>query len=172
MPSPQIKALETRYAGCRFRSRLEARWAVFFDELGITWEYEPEAFETSCGNYLPDFRITTPLDPEPTWFEVKPPRSAPDRRHTALAWDGEQGVVIARGMPRDTDDQFRERYLTEVTPVPGVARWVGFWGTGTKIGLIFPEKIDVPLAVGRTVKPKSPLVDHAYEAARSARFGQ
>jgi hypothetical protein len=23
-----IAALETRYAGCRFRSRLEARWAV------------------------------------------------------------------------------------------------------------------------------------------------
>lgn len=35
-------ALTTRYAGCRFRSRLEARWAVFFDHLGIEWEYEPQ----------------------------------------------------------------------------------------------------------------------------------
>jgi len=26
-----IKAIETQYRGYRFRSRLEARWAVFFD---------------------------------------------------------------------------------------------------------------------------------------------
>lgn len=32
-----IKAIETRYAGCR-RSRLEARWAVVFDTLGFAWE--------------------------------------------------------------------------------------------------------------------------------------
>lgn len=50
-----IKAIETRYAGCRFRSRLEARWAVFFDTLGIRWEYEPEGFELPSGRYLPDF---------------------------------------------------------------------------------------------------------------------
>lgn len=52
-----IAAIETRYAGCRFRSRLEARWAVAFDRLGIAWEYEPQGYETSAGNYLPDFRL-------------------------------------------------------------------------------------------------------------------
>lgn len=52
-----IKAIETRYAGCRFRSRLEARWAVFLDTLKIEWQYEYEGFETSAGWYLPDFRI-------------------------------------------------------------------------------------------------------------------
>lgn len=40
-----IKAIETQYKGYRFRSRLEARWAVFFDVLGIQWEYEPEGFD-------------------------------------------------------------------------------------------------------------------------------
>lgn len=51
-----IKAIETRYKGYRFRSRLEARWAVFFDALGIEWQYEPEGFELSDGTrYLPDF---------------------------------------------------------------------------------------------------------------------
>jgi hypothetical protein len=40
-----IKAIETKYAGIRFRSRLEARWAVFFDALDIEWVYEPEGFE-------------------------------------------------------------------------------------------------------------------------------
>lgn len=53
-----IKAIETRYKGYRFRSRLEARWAVFFDCCGYNWEYEPQGFELPCGTrYLPDFRI-------------------------------------------------------------------------------------------------------------------
>jgi hypothetical protein len=32
-----IVAIPTRYKGYHFRSRLEARWAVFFDALGIKW---------------------------------------------------------------------------------------------------------------------------------------
>lgn len=53
-----ITAIETRYAGCRFRSRLEARWAVFFDHLGIRWEYEPQGYFVGPDQrpYLPDFR--------------------------------------------------------------------------------------------------------------------
>lgn len=53
-----IKALETEYNGYKFRSRLEARWAVFFDRLGVEWEYEPEGFDLGDGmHYLPDFRL-------------------------------------------------------------------------------------------------------------------
>jgi hypothetical protein len=69
-PGNRIKAIETHYAGCRFRSRLEARWAVFFDTLGIAWEYEPEGFELPAGPYLPDFLLSR--DGEPwSWVEVK-----------------------------------------------------------------------------------------------------
>lgn len=50
-----IKPIETHYAGCRFRSRLEARWAVFFDALGIRWEYEPQGYVVKGKPYLPDF---------------------------------------------------------------------------------------------------------------------
>lgn len=50
-----VRAIQTRYAGCHFRSRLEARWAVFFDAIGIEWLYEPEGYETPHGRYLPDF---------------------------------------------------------------------------------------------------------------------
>lgn len=63
----QIKAIETHYAGCRFRSRLEARWAVFFDHLGIEWRYEPEGFETPAGWYLPDFYLPAVK----RWVEIK-----------------------------------------------------------------------------------------------------
>lgn len=68
-----ITSLETHYAGCRFRSRLEARWAVFLDECGIEWEYEPEGLSFPGSlvgrksiHYLPDFRLDTGQ-----WAEVK-----------------------------------------------------------------------------------------------------
>jgi hypothetical protein len=50
-----IKPIETHYAGCRFRSRLEARWAVFFDTLGVRWQYEPQGYVVNGRPYLPDF---------------------------------------------------------------------------------------------------------------------
>lgn len=63
-----IKAVETVYKGYLFRSRLEARWAVFFDALGIQWEYEPEGLVLSDGSsYLPDFYLIS----FNCYFEVK-----------------------------------------------------------------------------------------------------
>ncbi len=50
-----IRAIQTAYSGYRFRSRLEARWAVFFDAIGIEYEYEPEGFNLNGARYLPDF---------------------------------------------------------------------------------------------------------------------
>lgn len=53
-----VKPIETEYNGYRFRSRLEARWAVFFDAIGAKWEYEPEGFQLKDGTrYLPDFLL-------------------------------------------------------------------------------------------------------------------
>lgn len=63
-----IPSIPTRYKGYHFRSRLEARWAVFFDSLGIKWEYEPEGFMNADGDkYLPDFYLSQTH----TWVEVK-----------------------------------------------------------------------------------------------------
>ena len=65
--------IPTRYNGYLFRSRLEARWAVFFDALKIEYQYEPEGFQLAAGWYLPDFFLpqvklyaeAKPLDPDP-----------------------------------------------------------------------------------------------------------
>lgn len=65
--SNDIKAIETEYDGHRFRSRLEARWAVFFNAVGLTYEYEIEGFEMDGTRYLPDFYIPS-LN---RWFEIK-----------------------------------------------------------------------------------------------------
>lgn len=64
------KAIETRYNGFRFRSRLEARWAVFLDALKINYRYEPEGFELPSVRYLPDFLL--PLPEPKVWIEIKP----------------------------------------------------------------------------------------------------
>lgn len=69
LPYGRLKPIPTSYNGHRFRSRLEARWAVFFDALGVPWEYEQDGFELPNGDrYLPDFWF-------PRWQmfgEVKP----------------------------------------------------------------------------------------------------
>jgi hypothetical protein len=65
-----LQPIQTRYKGHHFRSRLEARWAVFFDALGVHWEYEPEGFDLDGTLYLPDFRVTT--GDLVYWYEVKP----------------------------------------------------------------------------------------------------
>ena len=54
-----VHALETSYRGYRFRSRLEARWAVCFDSLTLPWQYEPEGFLVAGHGYLPDFFLPT-----------------------------------------------------------------------------------------------------------------
>jgi hypothetical protein len=79
-----LKAIQTEYKGYRFRSRLEARWAVFFDALGVTWEYEPEGFDLGNNRwYLPDFRVTSPHG-NITWYEVKPSQNHDDGKMDAL----------------------------------------------------------------------------------------
>jgi len=65
-----IKAIETVYKGYRFRSRLEARWAVAFDAMGVHWQYEPEGFQLPSDDwYLPDFRVKS--CGYSAWIEVK-----------------------------------------------------------------------------------------------------
>lgn len=53
-----MKAITTIYNGYRFRSRLEARWAVFFDKMNVKYQYELEGFVLQNKmTYLPDFYI-------------------------------------------------------------------------------------------------------------------
>lgn len=60
-------AIQTEYAGHLFRSRLEARWAVFFDHAGIKWQYEFQGYECKGHRYLPDFYLPDSND----FVEVK-----------------------------------------------------------------------------------------------------
>ena len=77
--SSRLFGLPSFYGGRVFRSRLEARWAVYFNLIGFpTVGYESEGFALDAGNYLPDFHDsrTYPYGHESqkggTFVEVKP----------------------------------------------------------------------------------------------------
>lgn len=98
----QLRAIPTRYAGCHFRSRLEARWAVFFDFLGWQWRYEPQGYDLPSGRYLSDFFVTGSLyDPE--FFEVKGVKPSPSEIQVAkeLALETKKWVTFLGDIPRN-----------------------------------------------------------------------
>lgn len=91
-----LKAIETIYAGHRFRSRLEARWAVFYDALGIPWNYEKEGYDLGpAGLYLPDFW----LPEQKCWVEIKGDEPTPQEsaKAEALSNATEKSVFIFFG---------------------------------------------------------------------------
>ena len=45
-----IEAKQTDYKGVTYRSKLEAEWCVFFDTLGVQYEYEPKSFDLGLLN--------------------------------------------------------------------------------------------------------------------------
>lgn len=50
-----LTPIDTEYRENYFRLRTEARWAVFFEQIGWIWTYEKEGFQLKSGWYLPDF---------------------------------------------------------------------------------------------------------------------
>jgi hypothetical protein len=69
-----MTAIETEYNGILFRSRLEARWAIFFDAFNLDWVYEPECFILSNNQkytpdfYLPNLKLYIEIKPNFDWI--------------------------------------------------------------------------------------------------------
>lgn len=102
--SPRIKPIQTVCFGYRFRSRLEARWAVCFEKLGLRWEYEQEGFTLpDQSKYLPDFY----LPDQKIHIEIKPAIQNPRIESVYLAgkFDSDWRSSIAPGFgSMDFDD--------------------------------------------------------------------
>ncbi len=103
-----MKAIETKWKGWRFRSRTEARWAVFLEAAGISFEYESEGVQLPSGPYLPDFRLTNfgfelpdGVERQDVWLEVKgADRTDAERERCAqLAEASGCPVLLAVGAP-------------------------------------------------------------------------
>lgn len=90
-----IQAIDTYYAGHYFRSRLEARWACVFNDLGVRWEYEPQGYRVGDEGrpYLPDFYLPD-LD---WWVEVKGAGERLDMRLLTDAVHPTKGLGASRG---------------------------------------------------------------------------
>lgn len=97
--TPLIKPIETQYNGYLFRSRTEARWAVYFDAIGIKYEYEKEGYDLGeLGWYLPDFWL-----PEyQTFVEVKGDQFKAeeyDKCACLVANTPNSGCLLLEGLP-------------------------------------------------------------------------
>lgn len=188
-----VRAITTRYKGYAFRSRLEARWAVFFDHLGIRWDYEPEGYELGNGlRYLPDFW----LPDAGFWVEVKPgpPDDAAREKAWRLVLHSGHPLFMTHGMP----DGFGRLFVTTIsdygTLTPDGDKGleyeavVGWHMKGSTIlvmddeayadsyrnqlmykqAFVIPQILCVPGASRRA--PVSKNAVDALQAARSARF--
>jgi hypothetical protein len=95
--------IETVFDGHRFRSRTEARWAVFFHYIGWKYEYEKKGFNLDGLNYLPNFWLPE-ID---CWFEIK--GEAPTDREitlmSRLVFKSKRQGFIAIGAPQSGEHQ-------------------------------------------------------------------
>ena len=97
-----LTAIETRYAGRRFRSRREARWAILFDRLDVDWRFEPEGYDLGSNVfYLPDFELHL-ADGSRQWVEVKPDLMHYPQLAMLCEQSAHQGVVVAEPMLRNS----------------------------------------------------------------------
>lgn len=149
-----IKAIPTRYGSVEYRSRLEARWALFFDYVGLRFEYEPGPFfwQDRLG-YLPDFKLYIPMlvyngvsfssiydnghhDSDcgsGLWFEVKPyNKKLTDKGKTKINRFAKRcGIILLQGDPF----RYKANYLTITGDVTHMTL-VRFIKVGNLVGLL------------------------------------
>lgn len=158
-----MKAIQTRYKGYNFRSRLEARWAVFLDDLGVSWCYEPEGFELPDGpRYLPDFHINDQGVYVPgrhtygPWLEVKAvaPTDAEIQKLVLLCEAGTSYGLFVWGNPGDENWMHihKEGFVDDTSDT-----------NGNVLG-------DYLLSGYLTEEKRKRICHEAANAARSARF--
>lgn len=148
-----IAARPTTYRGIRMRSRLEAGFAQWLDQLGCTWEYEPECFADETGQYLPDFlvrdvQLLAPVLRYDLYVEVKPTADV----HDAIALlDGPMSRIFASHPFPETPQPAFDGYGGVLTAVvsealggrrgPGAAQLFVARLRGGRIDLLTPARI-------------------------------
>ncbi len=179
------KPLDTRYKGYLFRSRLEARWAVVYDALGLDWIYEMEGFDLGDGlSYLPDFFFPDLK----IWIEIKgenPTLVEIDKADRLATLTGQPVYIFFGNIPYPIPDAYRPGSFTlksdnrSALILYGHGAWddnhhwcecpvcgkvgIEFQGFGNRI---CGEKCQAP----RYYYDATPRFLAAYQKARSARF--
>lgn len=165
-----LKPIETRYKGYRFRSRLEARWAVALTELGVKYDYEPEGYELISGPYLPDFWLPYPddlnfsgYDGAGHWLEVKGKEPSQHELsallHLSIATN--HSGILAWGSPWNFSHYFTHRNGNHGWTDNGESPW----GEGDN------ERWHIILLLNRLIPTGNTcLVSQAISKAKAARF--
>lgn len=175
-----LTPITTEYKGFKFRSRLEARWAVFFDAIGVKWLYEPEGFKLpNNSSYLPDFYLPD-LN---KYVEVKGILNSNDSKKVLtfdMYSDEYTKIVIVGDIPDETDDivswmynQYKDGenftsgsmdfpYLPCICPTCGK---FGFEFDGRGARICRHDPLD-----DKGYTADHPRIKAAYRLARQARF--
>ena len=167
------RAIDTAYKGYLFRSRLEARWAVYLDAVGIRWDYEPQGFDLEGTPYLPDFWLPDAgVWTKGMWAEVKPVEFDNEELRKAILLSKHTCCPVLKliGIPEVQAYESLEwfacqedfgSWLDWAILLPGI----GYYSSNRHV----LSKSGVHIG---TVSDKSnhPDVDAAVTAARSARF--
>jgi len=163
---------------------LEARWAVFFDTLGVEYQYEPEGYNLDGIWYLPDFW----LPKQRYWIEIKAekPEEATENKLYQLASESKAVcAAILWGQPWIPDDvwgiendghylvypHWDNRYLWCECPICG---FLGLQFEGRAARLECQCVVQKAKAAGayedRCHNYRTERIDAGYIAARQARF--
>jgi len=168
------KAIDTTYKGYKFRSRLEARWGVYFDAIGVGWLYEPEGFILPrTGPYLPDFFI----EDWGMWVEIKgtTPKPLEIQRCAEIAENSFPTILIAGNpWPGEYEIIFFQKSKTEI-PLHGCE----FYDDRKVQGALWlcNDVAAIPLDPKKVNHERYPLpwefsgkLQKAFKKARAARF--
>lgn len=107
-----------RQSDIAFRTELDARWAVFFDTLGVDYQYEPTKFEKVGADYTPTFF----LPESKTWVEVSPFDEALVGKATTIQGflEGPSPMPHIDYLRETPDEECRGLLLLGEIPEPGV----------------------------------------------------
>lgn len=97
----RIPARPTTYRGVPMRSRLEASFAAGLDDIETPWTYEPRAFASQAGQYLPDFDVSA--NGVSAYIEVRPTLEAAlsALERMQIIWESEPQALLLVVWPDD-----------------------------------------------------------------------
>lgn len=132
----EFTAIETAYRKFEFRSRLEAKYAVFFDLCGWSWSYEPPEFN----GWIPDFAIGQ----RPTLVEVKP-------FYKAAEWGAQKVKIVESGCRQPV-------ILLGADPT-----WISVEAPNDDRGCVWSETTEPGPIIGWLFDPSDPQYPMTYQ---------
>lgn len=139
----KIRRKPTLYNEIWFKSRLEARWAVFFDCLGIEYLYEPQFYEVSAGYrdiwFKPDFL----LPKLSKYIEIKFSEPLGTEHLKCSGWTKDIAdiyVLYNLNLPSEKKENAWQYYHDETMKVPPIIIKQQCWGECLSCGHIDLEE--------------------------------